>query len=452
MTATWQTVKQNVQKLIPDNAYRMWIDPIELVGVDGQIIQLSCPNTYTARRLTDKYLPLLSQEFSKIGQGSVRIRFMVQSKDPSGDFRHAPARLPATKKPCQLPLPGLDIRFKSGRFFNKGFSFDDFVVGENSDFAYSASQALAKGQRPGNGVLYLLGKTGLGKSHLSQAVGHHIITNGLSDKVYYITAEDFTNEMIYSIKSGCIDQFKEKYRQQCDFLILEDVHFLSGKEATQKELSLTFDYLLNAEKKIIFSGSHVPDDIPKLNNELRSRLSMGLITEIKTPDFDTRIRILKKKVQRFGYQISLPILEYIAQELSNDVRQLESGLYGVAAKSFLLSREIDMALARGVVATLNTGRKNITIESIKQMISQEFSVSEKDLMSTSRKQRIVRPRQLAIYFARKYTDNSIKSIARAFNKYHATVIYSINTIEREIRSKGLLFEQVKFLSKKIGGI
>lgn len=151
-------------------------------------------------------------------------------------------------------LPGIDPSFNSGRMLKKDFTFDDFVVGDNSNFAYSASLSLAQGRINGTGMIYLLSKTGLGKSHLSQAVGHHIIANSQSNRVYYVTAEDFTNEMIFSLKNNCIDRFKDKYRQKCDVLILEDIHFLSGKNATQKELAMTLDYLLDADKRLFFQG------------------------------------------------------------------------------------------------------------------------------------------------------------------------------------------------------
>ncbi|MBU0970732.1 MAG: chromosomal replication initiator protein DnaA, partial [Proteobacteria bacterium] len=199
----------------------------------------------------------------------------------------------------------------------------------------------------------------------------------------------------------------------------------------------------------IFSSNILPEDIPRIDTGLRSRLSMGLVTQIKAPGFDTRVRILLKKAKAAGYEMPREVLEYIAQELCRDVRQLESGLHGIAAKGQLLNRSIDLALARGVVQTISTGHRSVTLDQIKQLISKEFSVSEKDLVGPVRKQRIVKSRQLAIFLARKYTDQSIKHIAQAFGRYHATAIYSINAVERELRQKGKLFDQVNYLSKKL---
>ena len=451
----WEEVKCQIKKTLPDHSYRMWIDPIELLEHDGYHVKLSSPNSYSVKRLKDNYLPIFIEEFSKLGHNNIQIEFKIASSEKDVSRKNVkksgfyPALALKSNNPKQMHLPGLNTRFNNGRLLKKGFTFDDFVVGNNSDFAYSASLSLAHGSRNGSNILYLLGKTGLGKSHLSQAVGHHIITHSQSKSVYYVTAEDFTNEMIHSIKTSTIDQFKERYRKKCDVLILEDIHFLAGKDATQKELAITLDYLFEADKKIILSGYELPDDIPKLNDQLKSRLTLGLVTEISAPDYETRVRILKKKSKAFGYAIPKEVTEYIAQELSDNVRQLESGLFGVAAKGQLMGYDIDIELAKSVLANIINIKKRITIESIKKLICDEFSISEKEIISASRHQRIVKPRQIAIYLSRRYTDQPIKTIGTSFNRYHATAIYAINSIEKELKQKTVLFEQINYLCKKI---
>ena len=455
MESFWEKVKSNIKQTLPDHSYRMWIEPVKLLAYDEQQITLSSPNAYYVKRLKDNYLPAMEQEFQKLGCSGLQIGFKIKNGQPSKTTRKSPdsgsfaARAAYSTESQQLALPGLDVRFESGRMFKKGYTFNDFVVGDNSNFAYSASLSLAQGKMNGAGILYLLAKTGLGKSHLSQAVGHHIITNSVSSRVYYVTAEDFTNEMIFSLRNGTIEQFKEKYRKKCDVLILEDVHFLAGKKATQNELAMTLDYLLDADKKIIFSGCDVPENIPKLDNQLKSRLTSGLITEIEAPDFRTRVKILKRKSKNFGYDIPMPVTEFIAQELCDDVRQLESGLFGVAAKAQLMNRKIDVELAKGVLANISSNRQRVSVETIKKLVCQEFSITESDIVSSSRKKKIVKPRQMAIYLSRKYTDQSIKKIGTSFNRYHATAIYAINSMEKEIKQKSILFEQLKYLSQKI---
>ncbi|MEN8212041.1 MAG: chromosomal replication initiator protein DnaA [Thermodesulfobacteriota bacterium] len=450
MESSWREVKYQIKKILPDHSYRMWIDPVKLIEHDHQHIKLSSPNSYFIKRLRDNYLQIFKKEFLKLGFNNINIDFQVSSNKKNNNKTGTYPAIPLiSKKPRQMDLPGLGMKFNNGRMFHKGFTFDDFVVGNNSNFAYSASLSLAHGKINGYSILYLLAKTGLGKSHLSQAVGHHIIKNSLSKRVYYITAEDFTNEMIFSLRNGCIDEFKKKYRTKCDVLILEDVHFLSGKDATQKELAITLDYLLEANKKIIFSGCELPEDIPKLNAQLKSRLTLGLVTEIDAPDYATRVKILKKKSKNLGYNIPNQVTEYIAQELCDDVRQLESGLFGVAAKGQLMGCNIDVALAKSVLLNIAKTKKQVTIESIKKMVCKEFSISPADIVSASRKQRIVKPRQMAIFLSRKYTDQPIKTIGTSFNKYHATAIYAINAVEKELKLKSALFNQIKYLSKKI---
>ncbi len=450
MNGLWAQVKSQIKKSIPDHSYRMWIDPVDLLEHKDGCICLSTPNEFFVRRLKENYQGLLEEEFKKLGQ-PVHIAFKsLDSPKKGGEGAFAAAAFkPGIKKPVQASLPGFGCCSGGGRMLKKGYTFDDFVVGDNSSFAYTASLSLAQGKMNGAGILYLLGKTGLGKSHLSQAVGHHVITSKRGVRVYYVTAEDFTNEMIFALKNNTIDTFKEKYRKNCEMLILEDIHFLSGKKAIQKELAITLDYLLDADRKIIFSGCDIPDDIPKIDDQLRSRLTMGLVTEIQAPDFKTRVKILRRKSKSLNCPIPSQVTEYIAQELCDDVRQLESGLFGVAAKGQLLGCHIDIELAKSVLANIRKHQKRITIDVIKKLVCKEYAITEQDLVSKSRKKNIVKPRQVAIFLSRKYTDQSIKKIGSSFKRYHATAIYSVNAVEKELRNKGVLFEQVRYLSKKI---
>ncbi|MFH1156447.1 MAG: chromosomal replication initiator protein DnaA [Pseudomonadota bacterium] len=453
MESCWKKVKLSLKSSIPDHSYRMWVHPLEFQSSEENTVRLSCPNAFSRQRVQEHYLGLLESEFGKQGYPGTTILLEVRSnrnRAARGAFAATGLKVNVPPDlPQQMPLPGLDVRQDSGRMLKKDYTFDHFVVGKNSDFAYSASLALAQGGRACNSALYLLADTGLGKSHLSQAVGHHVISRGITDKVYYVTAEDFTNEMVTAIRSNTINGFKEKYRHKCDVLILEDIHFLSGKDATQKELSMTLDYLMDADKKIIFSGCYLPDDIPKMNDQLKSRLTQGLVTKIDVPDFETRVRIVRKKAKTRGYVIPMEVTEFLAQELCDNVRQLESGLNGVATKSSLLGEPMDIDLARSVVATLARNKKQITIEAIKKLICQEYSISEQEIISSSRKKRVVQPRQMAIYLARKYTDQPLKTIGKSFNRYHATAIYSLSAVEKELKQKGPVYEQMNYLYTKI---
>ncbi len=453
MNSIWQKVKLEMKKSLPDYSFRMWIQPMKFAGSKQNTIHLTCPNSFSKKRIRENYFKSIKDHFSFFGNKKVTVELEIEKKIFNKGFAgFAAAPLisePAPATSRQMILPGMNMRFDSGRMLKKGFTFDDFVVGDNSGFAFSASLAIAEGTSNANRALYLLSDTGLGKSHLSQAVGHYIMTHGCSEKVYYVTAEDFTNEMVSSLRNNKINLFKEKYRRKCDVLILEDIHFLSGKDATQKELAITLDYLVNADKKIIFSGCYLPDDIPKMNDQLKSRLTMGLVTKIDPPDFKTRVKILKKKAKHKGCILPGDVTDYIAQELCDNVRQLESGLNGVVARGSLMGDKIDINLARNVLTTISRNKKKITVDLIKKLVCSEFSVSEQEIISPSRKKRIVKPRQVAMYLARRYTDQPLKKIGRSFNRYHATAIYSINAVEKAIKLQGTFKEQMNHLYRKI---
>lgn len=419
----------------------MWIEPLELKATNDSQLILSAPNFFSRKRVLDQYGPIIEANFKKLTGKIVRLIVEISNG--------ARSKQTADPERIQLKIPKIQVRPHSGRTLRREFTFDQFVVGSNNDFAYSASLSLASRKQSQQNALFLLSRTGMGKSHLSQAIGHHILAEHPSDKVYYITAEDFTNEMVDAFRHDCVNAFKNKYRTGCDVLLLEDVHYLSGKERTQVELALALDSLLESGKKIIFSSCNLPTDIPKLNDKLRSRLSSSLISEIDPPDFGTRVRILRKKALVHGEIIPDEVLQYLASELTDDVRQLESGLVGITAKSSLLGVPIDLDLAGSIVKNIVRTRKNISIDVIKKLVCREYKISISDVMSKSRRRCHVRPRQIAIYLSRKYTDSPLQAIGRSFRRYHATALHSINAVEREVKLKGPVSRQVDYLSKKL---
>jgi len=263
--------------------------------------------------------------------------------------------------------------------------------------------------------------------------------------------EDMTREpeMVQAYRHDAIDTFKAKYRTHCDVLMLEDIHFLSGKERTQVELASTLDTLSEAGKRIIFSSSYLPSDIPKLHDKLRSRFSSSLISAIDPPNFRTRMRILQKKAAFCGYQIPEAVISYLASELTDDVRQLESGLNGVAAKSSLLGVPIDASLAESVVKHIVSQRQKITVELIKKIVCKFYNVSPDEIVSSSRQQNLVRPRQMAIYLARRFTDSPLQAIGKTFNRYHATALHSIHSIEKGLKQDSAIRQQVDFFRQKL---
>ncbi|MBW2180179.1 MAG: chromosomal replication initiator protein DnaA [Deltaproteobacteria bacterium] len=443
MENVWAEIKNAIKKSVPGHTYMMWIEPLTFTkNEDNKSVAINCPNYFSKKRIQENYIEVIESEVNKALGEKCKIAIKISGENGRPSKR-------SNGEDYQLPLPNLNIRTQSGRFLKKDFTFDNFVVGTNNDFAYSASISLAAKKSSHQNSLFLLSNTGMGKSHLSQAIGHHVLTKSPSDRVYYITAEDFSNEMVHAFRHNNINKFKEKYRNNCDVLLLEDVHHLSGKERTQVELSLLLDFLFDSEKRIIFSSCYLPVDIPKLNEKLYSRLSCGLISNIEPPNFRTRVRILRKKSNGKGCQLPEKVVLYLASELSENVRQLESGLLGVMAKSSLLGVPIDLNLATSVVKNIARQHKKITIDVIKKLICKHFSISVADIISSSRKQSIVRPRQLAMYLSRKYTDSPLQDIGRSFNRYHATALHSINSVEKELKENNAMIKQVEFFKKKL---
>ena len=441
METVWKSVKSTLKQRVPSHSFDMWIEPLKVAQIDESGWVVSCPNFFSKKRVEGLYGAMIKKALQHALGQDCQISFKISNKNGNTENK--------AHNHIQLPLPNENLGPQSGRLFRKDFTFDSFVVGGNNDFAYSASLALASRKDSQRNGLFLLSKTGMGKSHLSQAIGNHILSINPNDRVYYITAEDFSNEMVQAFRHDGIDKFKAKYRNRCDVLLLEDVHYLSGKERTQVELALALDTLFESGKRIIFSSCYLPDDIPKLNDKLRSRLSCGLISAIDPPNFRTRVRILQKKARLNSYCFPENILHYLAGELTDDVRQLESGLNGVAAKSSLLGMPINLSLAESVVKNIVRHRKRITIEAIKKLVCKYYDVSIEDVMSRSRKQNLVRPRQIAIYLARNYTDAPLQSIGKSFNRYHATAMHSINCIERGIKQNISIAKQVGFFREKL---
>ena len=442
MESEWNKVKKLIRKKIPEQSYRMWIDPIHLKSTDDQKITLVCANGFSRKRIQNHYLTMITGELTDLTGHPVDV---ILETAPPKPVKKRKQTLPAK----QMPLPGMNVRVQGGRFLRKDFTFDRFVVGGCNDFAYSASLAYASSHRPGHPGIFLMSGPGMGKSHLSQAVGHQVLSTAPTERVYYTTAEDFTNELVQSFKTGSINQFKKRYRDECDVLLLEDVQYLTGKERTQVELAHTLDLLYETGKRVVFSSACAPRDIPRLNPALRSRLSSGLVTTIDPPDFKTRLRILKKKSETNQTRIPLEVLRYLAAELTADVRQLECGLNSILARAALIGTKVDLKLAEEIVATIRTNREQISIDQIKRLICKEYALTLQELISKSRKQRIVKPRQIAMYLSRAYTDAPLQEVGRSFNRYHATALYAISAVEKGIREEPGFRQQVELLRRKL---
>jgi len=445
MEKIWQKVKGTIKERIPSHVYKMWIEPVHFFKATGENIVLICPNNFLKKRVIDNFGALIKNELNRVaGDG---YNFLLEVSHGNGKNAQSPGKMKT--QDMQLTLPQINVRPKNGRLLRKDFTFDQFVVGDNSDFAYMAALSLASQKKPSQNSLLLFSPPGMGKSHLSQAAGHQILSAFPNERIFYITAEDFTNEMVMAFKKNSIDEFKKKYRSCCDVLLLEDIHMLSGRTRTQEELALTLDYLNETGKKIIYSSSIQLAKIPKMSEQLKSRIAVSLISEIEPPDFRTRVKILRHKARNRALRVPSEVIEFMASELKQNVRVLESGLIGVTTKSCLLGMPVDLALAESIVKNIISTQKQITIEVIKNLVCREFGITVKDMISNSRKQSVVRPRQIAIFLSRRHTSQTIQSIGKNFNRYHATVIHSINAVEKEIKKKGDVQKQVDIIEQKL---
>jgi len=436
----WQTLKERLKETIPENQYRMWIEPMAPIPSAAQEILLGCPNDFFLKWVREKFYPTICRMAQELEPKNIRIDLGVSPTDSKPS-------LPQEAKPEQYFLPGFDRR-KRVRL-NESFTFDQFVTGPSNQFAYLASLALATDKNLYNNALYLFSSTGLGKTHLSQAVGNYIHRHKPGAKVLYLSTEDFANEMVSSIKSNSMEIFKEKYRRNCDFLLLEEVNFLSGKETTQAELSYTLDALFNDHKKIIFTSSLPPKDIPRLGSKLKSRLNSALIGPIEPPDFETRRSIVDKKTSLLGLNLPQEVKEYLASKPFQDMRQLEGCLIRLSAQATLLNQVMDLALAEWVVKEQIQEKQEISIETIKDLVGKFFRISVQEMTSPSRKRVHLLPRNLSIFLSKKYSGQTLETIGKAFNRDLTSVIYAVNSLEKLLKKNPDVSKQVNFLSAQL---
>jgi chromosomal replication initiator protein len=444
MRSTWDEIKNQIQSELPKNSFSLWINTISFLAKKDKTVELGCPNKFSRNWVMENYFDLIQDKLHKAG--ALHVDLVLQPNIPE---RKSPVPY-CTPYNEQLMLPNIPGGRRNGKGrLNSSFTFDRFVVGRSNEFAYSASKALANGDSWNYHSLLMLANTGLGKSHLSQAVGHAILQENPRLRVFYVTAEDFTNEMISSLKNSRIDEFKNKYRRLCDVLLLEEIHFLSGKEKIQVELGYTLDTLANDNKKILFTSSIPPNDIPRMSKGLSSRICSGLFTTISKPDYDTRVKILTKKASDENIAVSEEIIHFLANRLKRDIRQMESALKYIAAKSKLLKAKIDLDLAKDVVACLVSGESSIMPEDIINLVSKYYKVDPEMLRSKSRKKVYAYPRNIYVFLCRRHTDETIANIAQTINRSHSTILYASEIVEHKIKTDQKMRHQIDFLSKKL---
>jgi chromosomal replication initiator protein len=438
MKAVWQAAKEILKNQLPEATFDLWIEPLLAeTGPEGELA-LSCPNPFALRWIQAHYLQLILETLGTIWERSRPVHLKLLT---------APLRPPAVIPASQPSLPM--VPQKAGRWFNRAFTFDQFVVGSSNRLAYQASRALARNDTFYNRILFLTSGPGLGKSHLSQAVGNFVSQAAAGRQVRYLTAENFANEMVDALKNGQMSTFKERFRRDCDVLLLEEVQFLSGKEKIQAEVCYTLDTLISQNKRLVFTSCYLPGEISHLSQELRSRLTGGLITPIAPPDFATRVNILGNKAKNRGVQVSVKILEYLAEYVDGDVRRLESALDCLVARSSLLKETLSLRMAEEVLQDLKAVETRLKTPDIQKIVGDYYGVSLPELLGRSRQKRLVRARQMALYFCRIYTEKTMMELGRLFQRSHASVVHALQTLERDRKTQPRVAKEICLLEEKM---
>lgn len=425
----WSKCLDDLSSQMPHQSFETWFKPIRAVDYSFDKLHLEVPSQFFGDWVEQHYQPVLQRVVnSRVGEG-VEVVFNIREGVPvqESSFPHQLFEpQPVPKKP-ELMIDPIAL--------NPRFSFDNFVVGNSNQFAHAASKAVA--EAPGKTAfnpLLIYGGVGLGKTHLLQAIATHALTNGTASKVIYISSEKFITDFITSIQNNRTAEFYSLYRS-VDLLLVDDIQFFTNKERTQEEFFHTFNTLHQRGKQIVLTCDRLPRDLVGLEERLISRFLWGLVTDIQTPDLETRVAILQKKADNDGVVIPHDVLLFIAQNIKSNIRELESCLIKLLAYSSLTGEEISAEMAQEVLYDqIESTRKRITIESLQETVSSYFNISSDLLRARTRKKEIVVPRQITMYLCKHLTDSSLKTIGLYFGgRDHTTVIHAQQTIEEKIQ-------------------
>ncbi len=438
----WNKTKAVLKESLGESVYALWVEPLECVSVNEAEIQLACPDRFYRAHLERTHLSLIQQKVNEVSGASCTVLLCDKGVDA----------LPAATPKGQLRLPHIPVRRSVVRSLHPRYTFDAFMVGGSNLLAQSACKSMINGSDTVGSCLYINSSTGLGKSHLTHAVAHTLLEEAPATRIRYVTAQQFASEMVRGIQTGSMDQFKAGYHDECDFLLVEDVHTLKGKKKTQEELNELLDSLIKSGKRVILTANENPRELKGIDNEFKSRMGAGLVTTIKAPDYATRYRIVENKAALSGVDLSEEAVTFISQQIHGDIRRIESTLLALRAKAAFTNGFVDMAMVQEVVADIAGIPKNLTTTMIGELISREFNVSYKELRSRSRKKIITFPRQVAMYLGRKHTTESLGDIGRIFNRNHATVIHSVKVVSELCRNDISVRRQVEILDRKMADL
>lgn len=440
-----------VEHELSNVSFTTWIQPLKVYDVIDDTVFILVNMNASVEYIEKKYLLPLKVCIAEITGVEYEVKFISEDSSQLTELQSLAAEANQHKRTKSLAE-------KAG--LNPKYTFDTFVVGGNNNFAHAASLAVAESPGEVYNPLFIYGGVGLGKTHLMHSIAHFILENDPSKNVLYVTSETFTNELIEALKSGktgselAMTKFREKYRNN-DVLLIDDIQFIIGKESTQEEFFHTFNHLHVSGKQIIISSDKPPKDIETLEARLRTRFEWGLIADISSPDYETRMAILRKKEELDGlerYHIPDDVMQYIANNIKSNIRELEGSLNKLIALSNLENKPIDIPLAAEALKDMISPDDNrvVTPELILDIVSEHFNVPVADLKGKKRNAEIVLPRQIVMYLCRVMTDTSLKAIGAFLGgKDHASVTHGIKKIEAEIKTDEALNNTVNIIMKKI---
>ncbi|HOW87714.1 MAG TPA: chromosomal replication initiator protein DnaA [Candidatus Omnitrophota bacterium] len=439
LSELWKKICGILSKELSERSFKTWFAPVSLLEATPETLTLSVPDQYYGKWLEDHYQNLILSSVEEVlGHPLTIVYRVVEPPKSAAPVPAAPSREKGKEDPPSI--------------LNQRYTFDDFVIGPGNRFAHAASVAVSESPAKQYNPLFIYGPTGLGKTHLLQAIAHEMWRRHPEFKILYISSEKFTNQLITAIQTKSTPQFRAKYRS-LDLLLIDDVHFIAEKDSTQEEFFNTFNTLYDAHKQIVVTSDRPPREIPGLEERLVSRFGWGLVTDIQPPDFETRVAILKKKMERETVVVPDDVAYFIADKIKSNIRELEGALIRVVAYCTLTNSKVDVRLAQEILKdAFKEEAQKFSIEEIQKVVADYFNVRVSDLRAKKRTVSIVRPRQIAMYLVRELTSHSLPEIGEFFGgKDHTTVLHSCNKIagerERDVSLRGVLDKLVGLLKK-----
>ena len=417
----WQDALAYIQGRVPKQVYDTWFTPIYLERIEDSTAQLGVPNKFFGDWLHQHYGPLLSEAVSAArGGAETSITFVI--------FKQAKKQPDSSGNMVSAVRQNTGPRTKRGIQLNPKYTFKSFVVGAGNQFAHAACMAVAEQPAKAYNPLFIYGDTGLGKTHLLNAIGNYVAER-TDLRIAYLTTEQFTNEVINSIRYDKMMDLRKRYRH-IDMLMIDDIQFLAGKERTQEEFFHTFNALYEAHKQLVLSSDRFPKDMPDIEERLRSRFEWGLIADLQPPDVETRIAILRKKSEDEGVTLPEDVIQFLATTMKSNIRELEGSLVRLGAYASLTGQTITLEMAKSVLRDLiGTKKKIVSMDDIQETVGARFHVKIADLKSRRRSKTLVHPRQIAMYLCRELTDSSYPEIGRQFGgKDHTTIIHACKQV------------------------